>query len=120
MALAAMLPPGRVRTVIGKPFVELAPLLGAAALCVCNGSGISHLSAALGVPTVCLLGGTHRMEVWHPSGSNAISIGGRTPCQPCGLRLASQCPWDVACLNVIETRFVVEACERLLASSMVS
>lgn len=114
MALAAMLRPGPVRTVVAKPLVELAPLLAGAVLCICNGSGTSHLAAAVGVPTVCLLGGTNRMEVWHPAGPNVISIGGRTPCQPCGLRYAEDCPWDVACLTVIDTDIVVNACEELL------
>jgi ADP-heptose:LPS heptosyltransferase len=114
LALAALLPQGRVQTVIAMPLTELPPLLAGAALCVCNGSGISHLSAALRVPTVCVIGGTTRMEVWHPAGAHAISVGARTPCQPCGLRLASECPWNVACLTAVETGHVLAACEELL------
>jgi ADP-heptose:LPS heptosyltransferase len=114
--LASLLPRDRVQTVIGAPLAELPQLMAGAALCVCNGSGMSHLAAALGVPTVCILGGTTRMDVWHPAGANALSIGGKTPCQPCGLKQASECPWDVACLTVVSSAHVLGACERLLAA----
>ena len=116
MQLAELLPREGVRTVVGAPLPEVSQLIAGSALCVCNGSGMSHLAAALGVPTVCILGGTTRMEVWRATGPNVISIGGRTPCQPCGLREAKECPWNVACLTAIQTVHVLGACERLLAS----
>jgi ADP-heptose:LPS heptosyltransferase len=117
MRLAALLPLERVRTVLGMRLADLPPLLAQAQLCVCNGSGMSHLAAALGVPTVGILGGTTRMDVWHPAGPNALSVGGRTLCQPCGYRQASECPWDVACLTAVETPHVLSACERLLGDA---
>jgi ADP-heptose:LPS heptosyltransferase len=115
--LAALLPAGHARTVVGQPLGALPALLADASLCVCNGSGVSHLAAALGVPTVCILGGTTRMEVWHPAGAHAMSVGGRTPCQPCGLRYARECPWGVACLDVVQPAHVIAACETVLATS---
>jgi ADP-heptose:LPS heptosyltransferase len=115
MRLAGLMPSAHVRSMIGAPLAELPALLAGAALCVCNGSGVSHLAAALGVPTLAILGGTTRMEVWHPAGPNAVSVGGRTPCQPCGLRLASECPWDVACLAVVQPAHVLAACKELLS-----
>jgi ADP-heptose:LPS heptosyltransferase len=113
-ALAALLPAGAVRLAVGRPIGELPGLLAGASLCVCNGSGVSHLAAALGVPTVCILGGTTRMEVWHPAGAHAISVGGRTPCQPCGLRHADDCRWGVACLDVVQPAHVLAACDAVL------
>jgi ADP-heptose:LPS heptosyltransferase len=104
------------RLAIGLPLTELPTLLAQALLCVCNGSGVSHLAGALGVPTVCVLGGTTRMEVWHPAGANVLSLGGRTACQPCGLRRACQCPWQVACLDIVQPAHVLAACETLLGS----
>ncbi len=112
--LKSLLAPHPAQTAIGLPLADLPAFVAEAALCVCNGSGISHMAAALGVPTVCLLGGTSRMEVWHPVGANAISLGGRTSCQPCGLKLASDCPWQVACLSIIQPAHVVAACAQIL------
>jgi ADP-heptose:LPS heptosyltransferase len=112
--LAALLPADHVRVAVDRPIGDLPGLLAGAALCLCNGSGVSHLAAALGVPTVCILGGTTRMEVWHPAGARAISIGGRTPCQPCGLRHAADCTWGVACLDMVMPVHVMGACDALL------
>jgi len=119
-ALAAALPAGRVRSIIGQDLQSVARLLAQARLCVSNGSGMSHLAAALGVPTLTILGGTTRMEVWHPAGPNALSIGGRTMCQPCGLKLASQCEWGVTCLRSIQPEQVLEGCARLLGARLYS
>jgi ADP-heptose:LPS heptosyltransferase len=118
--LVAMLPRGRARAVIGTPVAELAGILATATLCICNGSGVSHLAAALGVRTVCVLSGASRMEVWRPSGPHAISIGGLTSCQPCGLREAQLCPWDVACLHAVQADDVLQACAQLLASERIA
>jgi ADP-heptose:LPS heptosyltransferase len=112
--LAAALPAGRAREVIAMPVAELPDLLAGAALCVCNGSGVSHMAAATGTPTVCVLGGTTRMEVWYPAGPHVIALGGRTSCQPCGLRHASECEWNVACLAIVTPGDVLAACDRLL------
>jgi ADP-heptose:LPS heptosyltransferase len=114
--LAASLPQERVRTVIDKPLVDLPLLIANAALCVCNGSGVSHLAASLGVPTVCILSGAARMSVWRPVGPNAVSIGGMTSCQPCQLKYASDCPWGVDCLTAVSTAHVLDACDRLLTA----
>ena len=113
--LAALLPQERVRMVIGTPLADLPSLVAEATLCVCNGSGISHLAAALGVPTVSILSGTSSMHVWHPAGASVISIGGMTSCQPCSLKQPTDCPWDVACLMAVSTSHVLGACEQLLA-----
>jgi len=112
--LKTLLAPLPAEIAIGLPLERLPAAIAEASLCVCNGSGISHMAAALGVPTVCILGGTSRMEVWHPAGAHAISLGGRTSCQPCGLKHAPDCPWHVACLSIIQPAHVIAACTQLL------
>jgi len=114
--LAASLPAERVRMAIGRPLADLPQLVAGATLCVCNGSGMSHLAAALDVATVCILGGTTRMEVWHPAGPSELYVGGSTPHQPCGLKDARECPWDVVCLTAVSTAHVLDACDRLMAA----
>jgi ADP-heptose:LPS heptosyltransferase len=112
--LQTLLSPLPAECAIGLPLENLPTIVAAASLCVCNGSGISHLAAALNVPTVCILGGTSRMDVWHPSGPTAISLGGKTACQPCGKRYAADCPWHVACLSIVQPHHVIAACDKLL------
>jgi hypothetical protein len=113
--LSALLPEGRVQLVIGRSLGELPQFVAGASLCVSNDTGMSHLSAALNVPTVVVLSGQDRMEVWRPAGVNAVAIGGWTPCQPCGLAEPGECRWGVPCLNAVTPAHVLEASERLLS-----
>jgi ADP-heptose:LPS heptosyltransferase len=113
--LAGLLPVGRTSLVINRPLAELPPLMAAASLCVSNDTGMSHLTAALDVPTVVVLSGQDLMEVWRPSGTNAVAIGGWTACQPCGLREARDCPWGVPCLRIVTSAHGLKACDQLLA-----
>jgi heptosyltransferase III len=52
---------------------ELAPQLAAAQLYISNDSGITHLAAALGTPTLALFGPTNS-NVWAPKGKHVIVL----------------------------------------------
>jgi heptosyltransferase-3 len=71
--LAAALPPGRVQVAQSLPLPELGQLLAKCAGFVGHDSGISHLAAALGVPSLLLWGDT-RPEVWKPPGKGVTLI----------------------------------------------
>jgi heptosyltransferase-3 len=58
---------GCVQHLPNLPLPHLAALLARAALCVGNDSGVSHLSAAVGTPTLALFGPTDP-AVWAPRG----------------------------------------------------
>jgi heptosyltransferase-2 len=68
--LAAALPPARVRIAQGLPLPDLALLLQQCRLFLGHDSGISHLAAALDVPSLILWGPTVE-EVWRPNGRRA-------------------------------------------------
>lgn len=65
--LSAALPPTRLRVAQSRPLPELARLLQRCACFIGHDSGISHLAAAVGLPTLVLWGDTTE-EVWRPSG----------------------------------------------------
>jgi len=65
--LAATLPPDRAETVLHLPLPALAARLAVCARFLGHDSGITHLAAALGVPTLVLWGPT-REAVWAPRG----------------------------------------------------
>lgn len=56
-----------VTVVENLPLERLAALLAESALYIGNDSGVSHLAAAMGVPTIALFGPT-RPEIWAPRG----------------------------------------------------
>lgn len=63
--LAAAIPAGRGRIAQSLPLVNLAWMLKSCSGFVGHDSGISHLSAALGLPGVLLWGETNR-QIWQP------------------------------------------------------
>ncbi len=65
--LAAMLPSSRVELARNLPLTELASRLCACAAFLGHDSGISHLAAALGVPSRVLWGDTAE-AIWRPQG----------------------------------------------------
>ena len=63
---------------------DLAHLLSSSGLLVCNNSGPLHLAAALGVPTVSMMGPTDPV-LWWPNGDNQIVVRKDAGCGPCSL-----------------------------------
>lgn len=61
----------------GKTLAEAAALVSAADLFIGNDSGIGHLAAAVGIPTLSLFGPTDP-RVWRPLGPRVAALGGTT------------------------------------------
>jgi heptosyltransferase-2 len=89
---------------------ELAGLCSEARLAVCNDSGLAHLCAALGVPTVAVFGSTS--SAWTAPLGPAVRVVQRPPvCSPCFL---PECRIGTVCLTAVSDRRVWQACEELL------
>ncbi len=113
--IAAALPPDRVRNLCAVlPLKDLPDLIEPCALYLGYDTGTTHLAAALGVPTVAILTGVPRIEVWYPLGANVNVVAGRIACSPCYLVRPEQCPYGVPCLTAITTGHVWQACEEAL------
>ena len=87
---------------------EVVALVRGAACVVGNNSGVTHISAWLGVPTVCVFGGSHRRDEWHPKGRAARTVSSVIGCAPCHLHRAADCPFGKACLDRIEPDVVAD------------
>ncbi len=70
--------PGSTVQAAGLSLLESAALLEQSSLFVGNDSGISHLAAALGLPTVAVFGPTDP-SVWAPLGSHVAVVRSRAP-----------------------------------------
>lgn len=64
------------------PLSEIAYLLAGARGAVCVDTGLSHLSAALAIPTVTLYGATDA-ELIGATGANQVHVQSQFPCAPC-------------------------------------
>ncbi len=87
---------------------ELVAVLEKAALVICHDSAPMHLAAALGRPTVCILGPTNPARTG-PYGSRVAVVQEDWPCVPCYLRRLCQCQHEHRCMASLESARVLEA-----------
>jgi len=85
-----------------------------AACVIGNNSGIAHLAAFAGVPTVCIFGGAHQRLEWRPIGDNVVTLSRAIVCSPCHFHHARDCPYGLACLDQISPETVFGTVARLL------
>jgi heptosyltransferase-3 len=74
---AKLLPEDRVRVARSLPLKELARQLKDCAGFIGHDSGITHLAAAVGLPTLALWAETNP-DIWRPLGSNVVLLQGET------------------------------------------
>jgi heptosyltransferase-2 len=97
-------------SLVGRDRVALMPRLLARLACLVSGdTGVAHLAAALGVPTVTLFGPTDP-RLTAPRGPSARALANPAPCSPCFL---ASCPVEHSCMRGIEVDAVAHAVRRL-------
>lgn len=110
-AAAEVLARTRALSLVGRDSPELLPaLLTELDALVSGDTGVAHLAAALGTPTVVLFGPTDP-ELTAPRGPVAI-VRRAVPCAPCFYRV---CPIDHPCMRLLEAARVSERVEALAA-----
>ncbi len=106
--ILADLPPERTRNLAGRTDLsEAMGVLGEASACVANDSGLMHLAAALGTPTVGLFGSSDP-ELTAPLGDRATVMYEGVSCSPC---FEARCPLEedrYRCLTRIDPAGVFE------------
>jgi heptosyltransferase-2 len=109
--LAAAIGP-RAHSIAGSTTLgEQLALCAAARVTVCNDSGLAHLSAAAGAPTVVIFGSTS--SAWTAPLGARVGVVQRAPvCAPCFRRT---CRIGTLCLTALEVRRVREAADRMAA-----
>jgi ADP-heptose:LPS heptosyltransferase len=107
-------PASRVHSHCGRAWSSVVELVRGATCVVGNNSGITHLSAWFGVPTVCVFAGSHRRAEWHPMASNALTISRSIGCAPCFLHRAADCSYGKACLDQIDPALVADVVLELI------
>lgn len=85
---------------------ETSKLLQTASCVVANNSGIGHLSASLGVPTICMFCAAQSPLEWMPRGPKVAVLTTKPACAPCAINDISQCPYGRRCFVGIDPLFV--------------
>jgi len=100
----------------GLNLLEVSGMLSRAPAYLGHDSGITHLAASLGVPTLALFGPTDPLR-WSPLGPRVHTIRKEVPCRPCAGRLPARCEHR-ECLLLIEAAEVAEVLRAMLAGEM--
>jgi heptosyltransferase-2 len=104
--IAAAVPAG-VRDLTGHDLREAVLALRAAELAVSNDSGLMHVAAALGTPTIGIFGPTSAWH-WAPLNPLAAAVAAHTPppCRPCHKPVCAlghhRCMQDIPAAQVLE------------------
>ena len=89
---------------------RLAAMIARCNLYIGNDSGISHIAAALGVPTAAIFGPSS-VNQWAPRGTNVLVLTHEVPCSPCNVSTMKNCRHR-DCLAALTPAEVVGQLER--------
>ena len=111
-AVASLLGPIAVDRTGGTDLPDLIGILDRSRLVASNDSGVMHLAAALGRPTVAIFGSTS--PVWSAARAPWVrALYAAYPCSPCFRRT---CPIGYGCLHAIDAERAASAAGELLRS----
>jgi ADP-heptose:LPS heptosyltransferase len=97
---------------------QLAALLSRSDIYLGNDSGVTHLAAAVGVPTLALFGPSEPCQ-WAPRGKKVAVISRQIVCSPCADATMKACPHR-ACLSELLPDQVIAAMEPLLERAILT
>jgi ADP-heptose:LPS heptosyltransferase len=107
----------RVQNVAGlQTWSEVSSFVPSVDLVICNNSGIAHLAAASGVPTLAIYSGSHDFVEWGPRGPAVAVISTAPPCAPCALDKLSACQHQHVCMTAITPEAIFEQARLMLES----
>jgi len=95
----------------GLSLIGLASVIEGCRVFIGNDSGITHMAAALGAPTVAIFGPTDPKR-WAPRGKHVAVVRREVSCAPCSREAFYQCQ-DVKCLEEVKVGDVLAALSSL-------
>ena len=99
----------------GLSLAELAAIIARSDLYLGNDSGITHLAAALGTPTLALFGPSD-VQKWRPQGERVRVIRRAVECAPCAIAVMKACRHRT-CLCALEPAEVIQQLQAMLGRS---
>jgi ADP-heptose:LPS heptosyltransferase len=76
-----------------------------------NDSGITHMAAALGLPTIAIFGPSDH-KIWSPRGQKVFVVRKEMNCSPCSEEKFVQCK-NLECMREVEVGDVLEGIRKL-------
>jgi ADP-heptose:LPS heptosyltransferase len=103
------------KTARNLTLAELAALIARGDLFLGNDSGITHLAAALGTPTLALFGPSN-VKKWRPQGERVRIIKRTLECAPCAVSVMKHCGHR-SCLSALEPAEVIQQLQAMAQGS---
>ncbi len=108
----------RITNVAGaSDWFGTAEIVRAADLVIANNSGVAHLAAACGTPTLAIYSGSHQPQEWGPRGDRVRAVMALVPCSPCGYDKIEECTNDHLCMKQIAPETVADQAVAMLSDS---
>jgi ADP-heptose:LPS heptosyltransferase len=108
----------RITNVAGaSDWFGTAEIVRAADLVIANNSGVAHLAAACGAPTLAIYSGSHQPQEWGPRGDSVRAIMALVPCSPCGYDKLEECPNDHLCMKQIAPETIADQAIAMLSDA---
>jgi len=106
----------KVRDLTGNDLRNGILAMASASVAITNDSGLMHIAAAIGTPTIGIFGPTSP-DLWAPLNGLAATMRRKPPlpCQPCQRMVCTQN--DHGCMRDISAAEVVETAKRVLATA---
>jgi ADP-heptose:LPS heptosyltransferase len=95
----------------GLSLLGLASVIEGCRLFIGNDSGITHLAAALGLPTLAIFGPSDS-KIWAPRGKKIVVVEREISCSPCPQERFFLCQ-QIDCIKAVQTEDVLEGIHRL-------
>jgi ADP-heptose:LPS heptosyltransferase len=96
---------------------QTAEIVRTADLVIANNSGVAHLAAACGTPTLAIYSGSHQPQEWGPRGNNVRAVMALVPCSPCGYDKLEECPNDHLCMKRIAPETIANQAVAMLSGA---
>ena len=106
----------RILNLAGRSdWFETAEIIRAADLVIANNSGVAHLAAASGRPTLAIYSASHQPQEWGPRGDDVHAVMALVPCSPCGYDKMEECPNDHLCMKQIVPESIADQAIAILS-----
>jgi ADP-heptose:LPS heptosyltransferase len=108
----------RITNVAGaSDWFGTAEVVRTADLVIANNSGIAHLGAACGTPTLAVYSGSHQPQEWGPRGDNVRAVMAVVPCSPCGYDKLEKCPNEHLCMKQVAPETIADQAIAMLSDA---
>jgi len=88
---------------------EAIGLIGRASMYIGNDTGLTHVAARLGLPTIAIYSGIDPTGMWASVGPDVTIIKAPVPCSPCHILKLADCHHGHACIRAIDVGTVRNA-----------